>query len=67
MGKWQQLPRLQNTRVFQIVDRTLSKTSVAIEGNEKEVERKQKAARRMYAALLMKALEYGGAPVGAII
>jgi hypothetical protein len=64
---WQQLPRLQNTRIFQIVDRTLSKLMVAVEGNEKEIEVKAKAARRMYAALLMKALEYGGAPVAAVV
>ena len=67
MTKWQQLPRPQNTRMFQIVDRSLSKYVVAVEGNEKEVERKAKAARRMYSALLMKALEYDGAPVGVIV
>jgi putative DNA primase/helicase len=67
MTKWQQLPRLQNTRIFQMVDRSLSKYVVAVEGNEKEVERKAKAARRMYAALLMTALQYDGAPVGVIV
>jgi hypothetical protein len=67
MTKWQQLPRLQNTRIFQIVDRSISKYAVAVEGNEKEIERKAKAAHRMYAALLAKALEYGGAPVAAIV
>ena len=65
---WQQLPRPDSVRLFQLVDRSISKYVVAIEGsNEKELERKQKAARRMYAAVLAKALEYGGAPVAAIV
>jgi hypothetical protein len=70
MGKhgWQQLPRPNNVRLFQLIDRSISKYVVAVEGsNEKELERKQKAAHRMYAALLAKALGYGGAPVAAVV
>ena len=37
------------------------------EGNEKELERKAEGARRMYAALLLKAMEYGGSEVAAIV
>ena len=34
---WEQLPRPQNVRVFQCVDRSISKWAVAVEGkNEKE-------------------------------
>jgi hypothetical protein len=65
---WPQLPRPESVRVFQIVDRSISKWAVAVEGkNKKELERKAAAARQMYAALLLKALEYGGAEVGAIV
>ena len=65
---WQQLPRPKSVRVFQCVDRSISKWAVAVEAkNPKEMERKIEGARRLYAALLMKALEYGGADVGVII
>jgi hypothetical protein len=70
MGKrpWQQLPRPEHVRLTQIVDRSISKFAVAVEGkNEKELARKADAARKMYAALLLKAMEYGGADVAAII
>ena len=64
---WEQLPRPSNVRIFQVVDRSVSKWAVAVEGkNEKEMQRKINGARRMYAAVLMKALEYGGAPVALI-
>ena len=66
---WPQLPRPESVRVFQIVDRTLSKYAVAVESktnNKQELERKADGARRMYAAVLLKALEYGGADVGVI-
>jgi hypothetical protein len=61
---WQQLPRPSNVRIVQCVDRALSKCMVAIEGKNKE--RCERAARRLYAAMLMKALGYGGADVGVI-
>ncbi len=65
---WPQLPRPECVRVYQMVDRTFSKYSIAIEArNKKELERKQDTARSMYAALLLKALEYGGAEVAAIV
>ena len=65
---WQQLPRPKSVRVFQCVDRSISKWAVAVEGkNPKEIERKIDGARRLYAALLMRALEYGGADVGVIV
>jgi hypothetical protein len=35
---WQQLPRAKSVRIFQMVDRSLSKYVVAIEGNKEEVE-----------------------------
>jgi hypothetical protein len=65
---WPQLPRPDSVRMFQIVDRSISKWAVAVEGkNKKELERKAAAARRMYAAVLLKALEYGGAEVAVIL
>jgi hypothetical protein len=65
---WEQMPRPQSVRIFQMVDRSISKWAVAIEGKNKgEMERKIKAARRMYAAVLMKALEYEGAEVALIV
>ena len=70
---WGQLPRPKSVRVFQCVNRAISKWAVAIEGktatdgkNAKERERRIEGARRLYAAVLMKALEYGGADVGVI-
>jgi len=46
-------------RVQQIVDRSISKWAVAIEGSNKaELERKVMATRRMDAALLLPALHY---------
>ena len=54
--------------MFQCVNRAISKWAVAVEGkNEKETARKIEGARRLYAAVLTKALEYGGADVGVII
>jgi hypothetical protein len=65
---WEQLPRPANVRVFQCVDRTISKWAVAIEGKDrKELKRKVEGARQLYAAVLMKALQYGGADIGVII
>jgi hypothetical protein len=64
---WQQLPRPPNVRILQCVDRTISKWAVAVEGKEEEeLERKVEGARQLYAAVLTKALEYGGADVGVI-
>jgi hypothetical protein len=65
---WEQLPRPTNVRVFQCVNRTISKWAVAVEGkHQEERERKIEGARRLYAAVMMKALEYGGADVGVIV
>jgi hypothetical protein len=65
---WERMPRPECVRVLQMIDRTFSKYAVAVEGkNAKELARKQAAARRMYAALLVRALEYGGQPVAAIM
>ena len=64
---WEQLPRPKSVRIFQCVDRSISKWAVAIEGNKKEAKRKEDAARRLYAALLTKAMQYGGARVAAIV
>jgi hypothetical protein len=65
---WQQLPKPKAVRVFQCVNRTISKLMVAVEGkNEKALALKIEGARRLYAALLMKAMEYGGADVGVIV
>ena len=63
-GAWPQLPRPPNVKFYQVVDRAIGKWSVAIEGND--IERKQKAARKMYAALLVRALAYDGADVAVI-
>ena len=70
---WQQLPRPASVRVFQCVNRSLSKYAIAIESKhekkedrDKEIAHKAEGARRMYAAMLAKALEYGGADVGFI-
>ena len=65
---WPQLPRPASVRVFQVVDRSFSKWGIAVEGkNKKELERKAGAAGRVYAAVLLKALEYGGAEVAVIV
>ena len=64
---WPQLPRPENVRVFQVVDRSIGKSAIAVEGKNKEkLETKQKAARKTYAALLVRALAYGGRAVAAI-
>ena len=45
----------------------MSKYAIAVEGkNKQELERKAEGARRIYAAVLLKALQYGGADVGVI-
>jgi hypothetical protein len=65
---WEQLPRPSGVRVFQVVDRALSKWAVAVEAkNEKELARKVKAARELYGSVLVKAAEYGGGDVGLIV
>ena len=61
---WQQLPRPPSVRLMQCVDRAVSKHAVAIEGEGNELKRRQAAARRLYAAVLAKALTYGGAASG---
>ena len=67
MNEWQQLPRPASVRIFQTVDRAISKWAVAIEGEGKELARRERAARRLYAAVHAKALEYGGADVGVVV
>jgi hypothetical protein len=76
---WPQLPRPESVKVYQIVDRSLSKYSIAVESKikedtpkhkeerEKDLERKGESARKLYAALLLKAMSYGGADVAAIV
>lgn len=64
--EWQQLPRPDSVRVLQCVDRAVSKYAVAVEGDGEELERRAAAARRLYAAVLAKAVAYGGAEVGVI-
>src|SRR5262245_5075734 len=65
---WEQLPRPPNVRVFQCVNRTISKSVVAVEGKEpEELEQKAEGARRLYAAVLMRALQYDGTDVGVIV
>jgi hypothetical protein len=66
-------------KVFQIVDRSISKYAIAVESKikedtpkhkeerKKDLARKGESARKLYAALLMKAMEYGGADVAAIV
>jgi hypothetical protein len=66
---WQQLPRPANVRIMQGVNKAMAKRMIAIEGDTKRVQsRKQRetAVRQVYAAVLMKALAYGGADVGVI-
>jgi hypothetical protein len=66
-------PMLHNPHVktFQIADKALSKTMIAPENKTKAQQRKREktidAARRMYAALLRRGLEYGGERVAAIV
>ncbi|MGY3422313.1 hypothetical protein ACVWZW_002788 [Bradyrhizobium sp. F1.13.4] len=67
VADWQQLPRPSSVKVSQIVDRAISKWAVAVEGKGKELVRRERAARRLYAAVLMKALSYGGADVGVVL
>ena len=50
----------------QCVDRALSKYVVAIEGEGEKLKQRTASARRLYAAVLMKALAYGGRDVGVI-
>lgn len=76
---WPQLPRPESVKVFQIVDRSLSKWAIAVESKikedtpkhkeerKKDLERKGESARKLYAALLMKAMEYGGADIAGIV
>ena len=52
---------------MQCVDRAVSKHAVAIEGEGNELKRRQAAARRLYAAVLAKALTYGGAGRSGVI
>ena len=63
---WEQMPRPASVRVTQCVDRALSKYVVAIEGEGEKLKQRTASARRLYAAVLMKALAYGGRDVGVI-
>ena len=53
---WQQMPRPPNVRIRQCVDKALSKLMVAIEGRKAKLEVKERAARRLWAAVLEKAI-----------
>jgi putative DNA primase/helicase len=74
---WGQPPRPANVRIFQCVDRAISRWAVAVEGKTEleritedgrgDLERRIEGARRLYAAVLTKALGYGGAEVGIIL
>ena len=55
---WQQMPRPPNVRIRQCVDKAMSKLMVAIEGPQGKREAKERAARRLWAAILEKAVEY---------
>ena len=65
--QWQQLPRPASVRIFQCVDRAISKWAVAVEGEGVELARRERAARRLYAAVLTKALEYDGREVAMVV
>ena len=65
---WRQLPRPDNVRVFQVVDKAFSKLMVAVEGDDElKLETKIAAARRLWAVLVDRAMDYGGQPVGIIL
>jgi hypothetical protein len=67
---WVQLPRPDNVRIIQVVDRAMSKLMVAIEGSGAKLAAQERAARRLWAAILAKAVEYGpasGANVGVVV
>jgi hypothetical protein len=76
---WAQMPRPSNVRIFQCYDRSFSKRSIGFEAryskeprlmteSEKEdLDERSESVRRLYAAVIMKALEYGGAQVGVIV
>jgi hypothetical protein len=66
LAKWPALPR-PHVKVFQIMDRSIGKWAVAPEPKKEGIERKAKGARRIYAALLHQALQYGGKSVVAIV
>ena len=63
---WRTLPRPGNVRVTQCVDRAVSMDAVAIYGEGEKLLAREAAARRLYAAVMAKALDYGGADVGVI-
>jgi hypothetical protein len=64
---WQQLPRPDSVKIFQCVDRALAKSMIATEGDGAARQVREDAARRMYAAVINQALQYGGKPVGLIV
>ena len=55
---WQQMPRPPNVRIRQCVDKALSKYMVAIEGDKAKREVRENAARRLWAAVMEKAVDY---------
>jgi hypothetical protein len=62
-----QLLRPEGVEIYQVVDSSYSKEAIAVEDkDEKKLERKQKAARRVYAAVLFSALQYNGADVALV-
>jgi hypothetical protein len=66
MKGWQKLPRTKWVEVYQCVDRSVSKYMVAIEGEGEKRETRIRAARRLWAAVLKKAVEYGARDIGVI-
>jgi putative DNA primase/helicase len=68
VAQWEQLPRPDSVRVFQCVDKALSKYMVAVEGEGEQLKARQAAAKRAYAAVLtLSTVRYRGADVGVIV
>lgn len=65
---WRLPQRPPWVRVFQCVDRVMPKGAMDVgKGKPEKLEQKAGRARRVWAALLARALEYGGEKVGVII
>jgi hypothetical protein len=64
---WEQLPRPASVKIHQVVDKSFSMDSTAVFGEGDNRKRREDAARRIWAALLVRSLEYGGQPVGVVL
>jgi hypothetical protein len=62
---WPPITRSNNVEIYQVVDKSVGKWAIAVEAGEKEKEQ-ARAARRMYAALLTRALQYREAIAAAL-